>query len=86
MPTAGESFILGLSQPAFRPLWVLALALLLFVPVWRLIFAVMQRRRWRQKGSLPAAERERLGKRSAVSAALLVFVFSYLYVAHLFSR
>lgn len=69
----------------FQWLWTLALALALFVPVRNLIWVVQQRRALRKlEGGLDEVERERLKKRAAVTSGLLCFVFSVLYVNHLF--
>ncbi len=63
-------------------LWAVALALALFFPVRRLIWVLMVRRAMR-KTQLDEAEQLRLKKRAGVTAALLVFVFAYLYMGTL---
>ena len=69
----------------FAPLWALVLALALFLPVRRLIFALTARRA-AAKGHPPdEAEQKRLLRRAGVTAALLCFVFSMLYSYHRFS-
>lgn len=65
-------------------LWAVALALALFFPVRRLIWVLMVRRAMR-KTQLDEAEQLRLKKRAGVTAALLVFVFAYLYMGTLLS-
>lgn len=60
-------------------LWVVALAVALYVPVRNLIWALMVRRAM-SKTALDAAEQQRLRRRAGVTAALLVFVFSYFFV------
>ncbi len=63
-------------------LWAVALALALFFPVRRLIWVLMVRRAMR-KTQLDEAEQLRLKKRAGFTAALLVFVFAYLYMGTL---
>lgn len=60
-------------------LWVVALALGLFLPARNLIWALMVRRAM-SKAKIDAAERQRLRRRAGLSAGLLVFVFSYFFV------
>jgi len=67
----------------YWPLWVVALALALFVPVRQLIW-VLYVRRARRFGGGDAADQERLKKRAGFTAALVCLVFSYLYVSYLF--
>ena len=63
----------------FALVWVFALTLALFFPVRTLIWTLMVRRAM-SKAEIDAAEQERLRRRAGVSAALLVFVFSWLFV------
>ena len=65
-------------------LWALALGGALFFPVRKLIWVVYVRRS--EKGS-PADEAQRMAlrKRAAFTSALICFVFSYFYTAHLLS-
>ena len=66
-------------------LWILLLAALLFLPVRQLIWVMMVRRAERKLGGqTDEAERLRLKRRAGVTAALLSFVFSALYVVTLF--
>ena len=66
-------------------LWVVLLAGLLFLPVRQLIWVVTVRRVERRTGEeTDEAERLRLKRRAGVTAALLCFVFSALYVMSLF--
>lgn len=67
----------------FMPLWALALALALFLPVRQLIWVIYVRRAMRQ-GGVDDEERARLRRRAGVTSALLSFVFAYLYTTHLF--
>ena len=67
----------------FMPLWAVALALALFLPVRQLIWVIYVRRAMR-KGEVDDDESRRLKKRAAVTSALLSFVFAYLYASHLF--
>lgn len=63
--------------------WMAVLAIALFFPVHRLIWVVSVRRAERD-GEQDEARRQRLKRRAAVTAALLVFVFSYFYASSLF--
>ncbi len=60
-------------------LWVVALALALFLPVRNLIWTLMIRRAM-SKAEIDAAEQLRLRHRATVTATLLVFVFSFFFV------
>ncbi|MDH3229316.1 MAG: hypothetical protein OEN55_05960 [Alphaproteobacteria bacterium] len=63
----------------FAIVWVVALALALFLPVRNLIWALMVRRAM-SKAEIGAIEQQRLRRRAGLSAGLLVFVFSYFFV------
>ncbi|NNG03037.1 MAG: hypothetical protein HKM95_02925 [Inquilinus sp.] len=65
-------------------IWVLALTIALFLPVRKLIW-ILQVRRAERTAPIEEPERERLRRRAGFTAALLCFVFSALYVNHLFS-
>lgn len=67
----------------FMPLWVLVLALALFLPVRQFIWVIYVRRAMRQ-GDVDEEQRQRLKRRAGATSALLSFVFSYLYASHLF--
>ncbi len=67
----------------FQYYWAAVLALVLFLPVRRLIWVLMVRRAER-KGETTDVERRRLRLRAGVTAILLCFVFSFLYTATLF--
>ena len=67
----------------FMPLWALALALALFIPVRQLIWVIYVRRANRQSET-DEAERAHLKRRAAVTSALLCFVFAFIYAMHLF--
>ena len=64
-------------------LWMVALALALFIPVRHLIWVLYVRRASREKQP-DEAERGRLKRRAAFTAALPCFVFAYFYTTHLF--
>ena len=68
----------------FFLLWTVVLALALFFPVQQLIWVLFVRRAERQ-GATDEAERLRLKRRAAVTAALISFVFSFLYTDYLFT-
>ena len=67
-------------------LWMLALALLLFLPVRHLIWVLYVRRSGKKRAPRATDEKETfvLKRRATATAVLLCLVFSYLYVAHLF--
>lgn len=67
----------------YWPIWVVALALALFLPVRRLIWVLYVRRAQRAGGG-DDADRQRLRKRAGFTAALICLVFAYLYVNYLF--
>ena len=68
---------------AYAPLWIAAIALALFFPVRRLIW-VMSVRRAERDGNHDEERRQKLKQRAAVTAALLSFVFAFLYTGILF--
>lgn len=69
----------------YQYLWMVLLAVLLFLPVRQLIWVLMVRRAQRKLNQdVDAAEQQRLKNRAAVTAALLCFVFSAFYVLNLF--
>ncbi|RMD63394.1 MAG: hypothetical protein D6826_05075 [Alphaproteobacteria bacterium] len=63
--------------------WWLALAAALFLPVRQLIW-VLSVRRAERDGQEDEERRQRLKRRANVTAALLVFVFSFFYIGILF--
>lgn len=63
-------------------LWMLLLAALLFLPVRQLIWVLSVRRAESQDGREDEARRQYLKRRASVTAALLCFVFSFLYVSN----
>ena len=67
----------------YWPVWTVALALALFLPVRRFIWVLYMRRAQRHGGG-DEAEQERLKKRAGVTAALICLVFSFFYVHYLF--
>jgi hypothetical protein len=64
-------------------LWMIVLALLLYLPVRRLIW-ILYIRRAERDGVTDAAARGNLKRRAGITAALLCFVFSFFYVSYLF--
>jgi len=64
-------------------LWMIVLAAALFFPVRKLIW-VRSVRRAQRKGEVNDTEKQRLLRRAGVSAALICFLFSYLYTNQLF--
>ena len=67
----------------YMPLWAIALAFALFIPVRQLIWVVYVRRANRQ-GEVDEEQRTGLKRRAAVTSALLCFVFAFVYAMHLF--
>lgn len=67
----------------YELLWTLVLALALFLPVRQLIW-VLYVRRAQKDGETMETARQRLKRRAGVTAALLCFVFAYLYTNYLF--
>jgi hypothetical protein len=75
----------GLFTAAYWPLWTIALALALFLPVRRLIWVLYVRRAQRLGGG-GEADQQRLKRRAAVTAALICLIFAYLYTRYVFGR
>ncbi|MDA1099883.1 MAG: hypothetical protein O2967_12950 [Proteobacteria bacterium] len=71
-------------QPQYWLLWSLILALLLFIPIRKVIWVMSIRRAQRKGEAADAAEQQRLLRRASVTAALLSFVFSIFYTNYLF--
>ncbi len=66
-------------------IWMVALALTLFLPMRRLIWVLYVRAAERKlEGEVEEAEQARLKNRAGVTAALISFAFSYFYVQTLF--
>jgi hypothetical protein len=74
----------ALFDPKFQLAWAVVLAVLLFFPAKRLIFVLAVRRAEKKHGPTDGAARAKLARRTAWTAGLLCFVFSYLYTAQLF--
>ncbi len=72
-----------LFDPQYKYLWAVVLALALFLPVRNLIHTLYVRRAQKQTGDLGEEEIQRLKKRAGVTAALLCFVFAFLYTAQI---
>ena len=75
----------NLFSAEYQWLWTMALGAALIFPVRQLIWTLMVRRADAKGGNVDEAESLRLKKRAAVTSALLCFIFSVLYVNHLFS-
>ena len=75
-----------LFSPEYWLLWAAILAVALFFPVRQLIWVLYVRRAQNAQGAeLEEAEKDRLKRRAAATAALLCAVFSVLYTLHLYS-
>jgi len=74
----------NLFSAEFQWLWTLGLGLALFYPVRQVIWALSVRRANSKGGNVDEAEALRLKRRAAVTSGLLCFIFSVLYVNHLF--
>ena len=70
-----------LTSPESRYLWTVVLALALFVPVRQLIWVFSVRRLERQEGGADETKRQSLKRRAGFTAALLCFVFAFVYTA-----
>ena len=69
----------------YQYLWIAALAVALFFPVRQLIWVLTGRRvEKKHGGATDDAERLRLKRRAGITAGLLCFVFSVVYVTNLF--
>ena len=61
-------------------LWALVLAVALFFPVRRLIWMLAVNRAARKTGQeIDESERGKLRRKASITAALLCYIFSYLY-------
>ena len=67
----------------YRYLWMLALALALFLPVRNLVF-VLTVRRAQKKAEIDEAEIQRLRRRAAATSTLLCLIFAFLFTGQLF--
>jgi len=68
----------------YQWLWMAALGLALFFPMRQLIWALSVRRAEAKDGNADEARRISLKRRASFTSALLCFVFSVIYVSHLF--
>ena len=69
----------------YQYLWMAALAAALFFPVRHLIWVLTVRRvEKKYGGETDEAERLRLKRRAGITAGLLCFIFSVVYVSNLF--
>jgi hypothetical protein len=74
-------------SPQAQWLWTVLLGVVLFFPVRRLIWVMQVRREERRSGgTVDPAHRLSLRRRAGVTAALLCFLFSVVYVEVLFSQ
>ena len=73
----------ALFDPQYKYLWATVLALALFLPVRNLIHTLYVRRAQKQTGEVGEEEIQRLKKRAGITAALLCFVFAFLYTAQI---
>ena len=64
----------------YTVLWALALALALFFPVRKLIWMLAVNRAARKSGEeIDESQRSSIRRRASITAALLCYIFSYLY-------
>lgn len=70
----------------FQWLWMFVLGVALFFPARKLIWVMSVRRAERREGPTDAPRRQALKRRATVTAALLCFIFSVVYVNQLFSQ
>lgn len=70
----------------FQWLWTIALGGALFFPVRQLIWALSVRKAERKEGGTDAETRLRLRNRARITAGLLCFVVSVLYMGYLFGK
>jgi hypothetical protein len=73
----------NLFSAEYQWLWTLLLGGALFLPVRQLIWALSVRRADARGDNVDEAESLRLKRRAAVTAGLLCFLFSLLYVNHM---
>ncbi|MBT6983133.1 MAG: hypothetical protein HN956_02145 [Rhodospirillaceae bacterium] len=74
----------SLFQPQYWLFWGMALAVLLFFPIRKIIWVMPVRRAQRKGEAADAEDQKRLFRRAGVTAALLSFVFSIFYTNYLF--
>ncbi len=67
----------------YQILWMIVLAAALFFPARQIIWVIAVRRAERD-GDRNEERRQALKRRTGVTAALLVFVFAYVYTNYLF--
>ena len=67
----------------YQILWMIALAAALFIPIRQMIWVIAVRRAERD-GDKNEERRHALKRRTGVTAALLAFVFAYVYTNYLF--
>jgi hypothetical protein len=79
-----DSGMVDLFTAKYMLFWALALGAALFLPIRRLVW-VLYVRRAEKDGPADEAKQTALKRRASYSSALICFVFSYFYTAHLFS-
>ena len=67
------------------PIWIVALATVLFFPVRQLIWVLYVRKKQKSQTTVSDDEKKSLKKRATFTSVLLCIVFSYIYVAQVFN-
>jgi len=67
------------------PIWVAVLSAALFFPVRQLIWVLYVRKKQKSQETVSDDEKKILKKRATFTSALLIVVFSYLYVSQVFN-
>ena len=67
------------------PIWVAVLSAALFFPVRQLIWVLYVRKKQKSQKAVSDDEKKILKKRATFTSALLIVVFSYLYVSQVFN-
>jgi hypothetical protein len=67
------------------PIWVAVLSAALFFPVRQLIWVLYVRKKQKSQEAVSDDEKKILKKRATFTSALLIVVFSYLYVSQVFN-
>ena len=84
-PVTDAEVMTDIFNPDYWILWGVLLALVLFLPVRRVIW-MMAANRAARKGDVDEAEKRRLYRRAGFTAALTCYVFAMLYAYWLFHR
>ncbi len=80
---AAKRLMAELFTAKYQLLWMIALAGAMFIPVRQMIWVISVRRAERD-GDKNENRRQTLKRRAGATAALLVFVFAYVYTNYLF--